>query len=66
MTRSVLYVAVAMFALLASYFAVAATQRPTTVPGYLVVTTCGTLPSGVVYTAGSYQAGTISVTGTRC
>lgn len=41
-------------------------QRATQVPGYLVVTTCGTLPSGVTYTAGSYQAGTQDATGKRC
>lgn len=41
-------------------------QRATSVPGYLVVTTCGTLPSGITYTAGTYQAGTMDATGKRC
>lgn len=41
-------------------------QRATQFPGYLVVTTCGTLPSGITYTAGNYEAGTVDTTGKRC
>lgn len=54
-------------AIVTAWAAIAAQQqRATSVPGYLVVTTCGTLPSGVTYTAGTYQAGTMDATGKRC
>lgn len=57
----------AIFAITMSWIAIAAQQqRPTMFPGYLVVTTCGTLGSGITYTAGSYQAGTVDTTGKRC
>lgn len=58
--------AVAMVAIMFTALVVNAAQRATSVPGYLVVTTCGTLPSGITYTAGTYQPGTINTSGTRC
>lgn len=41
-------------------------QRATVFPGYLVVTACGSLPAGITYTVGTYQAGTMDATGKRC
>lgn len=41
-------------------------QRATQFPGYLVVAVCGTLPSGVTYPAGTYQAATQDVNGKHC
>jgi hypothetical protein len=71
MSRLVLSIAVGVFGALISYIVLAQTPvvpqtRPNTINGYLVVTTCGTLPSGFTYPAGSYQAGTINTTGVRC
>jgi hypothetical protein len=63
MTRSVLYLAAGLV-LIVSYFAMAATQRPTQVSGYLVVATCGTLATA--YVAGTYQAPTVDTTGKTC
>ena len=45
--------------------ATAQRSQPRDVMGYLVVTTCGTLPAPA-YVAGSYAAGTIDVTGKLC
>lgn len=41
-------------------------QRATQFQGWLVVTTCGTLPSGITYTAGAYEAGTQDINGKHC
>jgi hypothetical protein len=57
---------VLFFVLIATMVLAAQQQRATSVPGYLVVTACGTLPTGVTYTAGTYQAGTQDATGKRC
>jgi hypothetical protein len=61
-----LWVPLAFFVLFATMVWGAQQQRATSVPGYLVVTTCGTLPTGITYAAATYQAATIDATGKFC
>jgi len=59
------YLAVALIVMMAAYVAMAQRSQPREAAGYLVVTTCGTLPAPA-YVAGTYAAATVDVAGQFC